>query len=117
MKTKIHPKPVLSGPYDLRLLDIADLKGAGSAHVGLVRIAAGTRSPAEGYRASARHEIAFVVEGRLQVDTPDDSATIEAGTVVVSRAETHATTALADSIIFYVLIDPDHGELKVCRNW
>jgi quercetin dioxygenase-like cupin family protein len=107
MKTKIHPKPALSGPYDLRLLEAAAIEGASLAQIGLVRIAAGTRSPTAGYRASARHEIAFVAEGRLQVDTPDESMTVDAGTVLVSSpAEMHATTALTDSTIFFALIDP-----------
>jgi quercetin dioxygenase-like cupin family protein len=107
MQTKIHPAPALSGSYDLRRLDRAELGGAAIAEVGLVRIGAGTRSPAEGFRASARHEIAFVVEGQVRVDTATGSRIANARDVVVSSpTEPHAITALTDTTIFFVLIDP-----------
>lgn len=110
MRTKIHPAPALSGDYDLRPLGNASLDGAMSANVGVVRIGAGTRSPAEGFRASARHEIAFIVEGRVRVDTADGSQIASTHDVVVSSpTELHATTAITDTTIFYVLIDPPPG--------
>src|SRR6266850_8515385 len=105
MTTKIHPAPALGGNYDLRRLDSAQLGGA-EAHVGLVRIGAGIRSPAEGLRASARHEIAYIVESTVRVDTAAGSRTLNAHDVIVSSpAEDHATTALTDTTIFFVLID------------
>jgi quercetin dioxygenase-like cupin family protein len=107
MQTKIHPAPVLSGKYDLRPLEMLDLHSAGVAQTGLVRIAEGTRSPPEGLRASARHEIAYVIAGRARIDTAEGSRTVNAGDVIVSSpTEPHATTALADTTVFYVLIDP-----------
>lgn len=107
MHTKIHPAPILSGSYDLRSFETAQLGKADNAQVGIVRIGAGTRSPAEGLRASARHEIAFIVEGQVRVDTIDDSRIANRHDVIVSSpAELHATTALTDTIIFFVLVDP-----------
>jgi quercetin dioxygenase-like cupin family protein len=107
MKTHIHPKPSLSGNYDLRPLDKLELNGASIAQVGIVRIGAGTRSPADGFRTSADHEIAYLIEGRVRVDTVDGSRIVDAGAVVVSSpTELHATTALVDTTVFYVLIDP-----------
>ena len=99
--------PSLGGEYDLRPLDALALQGAQNAKVGVVRIAAGTRSPSAGLRASARHEIAYIVTGSARVDTAEGSTTVNAGDVIVSSpAELHATTALSDTTIFYVLIDP-----------
>jgi quercetin dioxygenase-like cupin family protein len=110
MTTKIHPTPALGGNYDLRQLDSAQLGGAETARVGLVRIGAGIRSPSEGFRTSARHEIAFIVEGTVRVDTAAGSRTVNAHDVIVSSpAEQHATTALTDTTIFFVLIDPPTG--------
>jgi quercetin dioxygenase-like cupin family protein len=107
MHTKIHPLPVLSGRYDLRALETAEFEGARVAKIGVVRIGAGTWSPAEGLRSSARHEIAFIVEGQVRVETKDDTRIANAHDVIVSSpAELHATTALSDTTIFYVLIDP-----------
>jgi hypothetical protein len=68
------------------------------------------RSPSEGFRTSARHEIAFIVEGTVRVDTAAGSRTVNAHDVIVSSpAEQHATTALTDTTIFFVLIDPPTG--------
>lgn len=107
MQTKIHPMPSLRGEYDLHPLEVLDLQGAQSAKVGLVRIAAGTRSPPSGLRASARHEIAYIIAGKARVDTAQGSKTVSTGDVIVSSpAELHATTALSDITIFYVLVDP-----------
>jgi quercetin dioxygenase-like cupin family protein len=106
--TKIHAPPALSGTYDLRRMETAQLGTAQTAQIGMVRIGAGTRSPPDGFRTSAQHEVAYIVEGRVRVDTSDESRVVDAGSVVVSSpAELHATTALVDTTIFFVLIDPD----------
>jgi quercetin dioxygenase-like cupin family protein len=107
MKTKIHPARVLSGNYDLRPLQTVHLDGAQAAQTGTVRIGEGTRSPPEGLRTSARHEIAYVIAGRARIDTAEGSTIVGAGDVVVSSpTEPHATTALEDTTVFYILIDP-----------
>jgi quercetin dioxygenase-like cupin family protein len=109
MRTKIHPTPPLSGGYDLKPLENLDLRGVTQGAVGIVRIGAGTRSPTEGFRASADHELAYMVCGQVRVDTPDGSSRIvSAGDVIVSSpAELHSTTALLDTTIVYVLLNPD----------
>jgi quercetin dioxygenase-like cupin family protein len=107
MPIKIHPIPTLSGNYDLHRLERATLNGASSAQVGLVRIGAGTRSPSAGFGVSARHEIAFVVEGQIRVDTAERSQLANPHDIIVSSpTEMHATTALTDATLFFVLIDP-----------
>jgi len=110
MNTRVHASPALGGNYDLRAIETLALDAASVARVGLVRIGQGVRSPAEGFRASARHEIAYLVSGRVRVDTADGTRIVEAGSVVVSSpTERHATTALEDATLFYVLIDPPAG--------
>jgi quercetin dioxygenase-like cupin family protein len=107
MRTEIYPTPALSGQYDLQPFQSLTLAGANRADVGMVRIGAGTRSPAEGLRASAQHEIAYVVSGKARVDTALGSRIVNAGDVLISSpTELHATTALEDTVVFYVLIDP-----------
>ena len=107
MRTEIHPTPALSGQYDLHPFQSLTLAAAKAADVGMVRIGAGTRIPAEGMRASAQHEIAYIVSGSARVDTADGSRIVSAGDVLISSpTELHATTALVDTIVFYVLIDP-----------
>ena len=105
MRTKIHPTPPLSGGYDLRLLENIDIEGVTRGAVGVVRIGAGTRSPSEGLRFNAEHEIAYLVQGQVKVDTEEGSRIVNAGDVIVaSPAERHATTALEDATIVYVLL-------------
>jgi len=105
--------PPLSGAYDLHPLESAVLDAASSVDIGVVRIGAGTRSPADGLRVSARHEIAFLVDGRVRVDTSDGSRVLDAQSVIVSSpSELHATTALTDATIFYVLIDPPRQQSR-----
>lgn len=107
MRTKIHRAATLAGNYDLRPLESLDLAAAKAAQVGVVRIAAGVRSPPEGLRVSAGHEIAVILKGRVRVDTADGSFEIGVHDAVVSSpAEPHATTALEDTEIFYLLVDP-----------
>lgn len=105
MRTKIHPTPPLRGGYDLRPLENIDIEGVTKGAVGVVRIGAGTRSPAEGLRFNAEHEIAYLVQGQVRVDTEEGSQIVNAGDLIVaSPAQRHATTALVDATIVYVLL-------------
>ena len=107
MGIKTCPKPLLSGFYDMKLLQSIDLIGAHRAHVGMVRIASGGRSPPEGYRANARNEIAVVLSGSVRVETATSDYILSAGHIFVSGpGDEHATIALEDAEIFYTLIDP-----------
>jgi quercetin dioxygenase-like cupin family protein len=91
-------------------LDIAesiDLVPVTKAQVGLCRIGEGARSPPEGFRTSAAHEIAYVVRGRIRVHTESGVYDAAAGDVLTtSPAEPHSTTALEDCELFFVLLDP-----------
>ena len=104
--TRFHPVPPLAGAYELYPLDTLDVTGARQAQVGVVRFGAGHRSPPEGFRTSAAHELATLLEGRVRVDLPDGASRIVGpGEVIVSSpAEAHATTALEDTVILYVLV-------------
>ncbi len=100
--------PALAGDYDLKPLEALALDGARSAQTGVCRIGAGRRSPEAGFRTSGRHEIAMLLKGRVRVDLPDGTQRIVVApsVIVSSPAEDHATTALEDADIFYVLVDP-----------
>lgn len=105
---QIHRIPPLSGDYALsdvpRLSLVAPV---GAAQVGLCRFGQGMRSPDQGLRASAAHELGYVVRGRLRIDTAQASYEVQAGDMLVtSPAEPHSTTALEDSEVFFVLLDP-----------
>ena len=83
------------------------LTGVSSGLAGRVRIAAGTRSPEQGQRSSAAHEVGCVISGSLCIESNGGSQVVVAGDMLVmSPAQRHSTTALEDSEIFFVLLDP-----------
>jgi quercetin dioxygenase-like cupin family protein len=97
----------LEGPYALTTTEHLPLAGVRDGMAGKVRIAAGTRSPPEGRRTSAAHELGYVVSGRLLIETATQRYEVAAGDILVmSPAEDHSTTALEDSEIFFVLLNP-----------
>lgn len=106
----IHHFPPLSGGYALNSVPPLSLHNATQAVTGLVRIGAGTRSPESGLRTSAAHEIGYLVRGRVRIETASATHEARAGDILVtSPAEPHSTTALEDSEIFFVLLDPQAG--------
>jgi len=105
--TNIHRFGALSGDYQLATAPPIDVSGSKKALTGLVRFGAGRRSPPVGLRQGSVHELDYVISGRLRVDTASGSYEIRAGDVIVANPdEPHATTALEDSEIFFVLLDP-----------
>lgn len=103
----VHRFPPLTGAYSLASVPSLSLNGASEAVTGLVHFGAGARSPENGMRVSAAHELGYVVSGRLRIDTAQSSYEVRAGDVLVaSPALAHSTTALEDSEIFFVLLDP-----------
>lgn len=107
---QVHRFPPLTGAYALASVAPIALQGAAQVVTGLVRFCAGTRSPESGLACSAAHELGYVVRGRLRIDTAKASHEVHAGDVLVtSPAQAHSTTALEDSEIFFVLIDPLRG--------
>lgn len=104
---QVFRHPSLAGPYALSTTDAFHLKGVSHGLAGQVRIAAGTRSPEQGLRTSAAHEIGYVIRGRLRIETAVGTHEVAAGDMLVaSPAEPHSTTAIEDSEIFFVLLDP-----------
>lgn len=105
-QTGVLKLPALTGPYALEYLHRLPLPAESEVVCGVVRIANGTRSPPEGMRRSARHELALVVKGRVRVET--ETLAFEAGVgelIYTSPAENHSTTALEDAELFFVLAD------------
>ncbi len=86
------------------------MEAASNLVAGRVRIAAGRRSPEAGMRTSALHEVGHVISGRLRIETADSVYEVAAGdTLVMCPAERHSTTALEDSVIFFVLLEPQRA--------
>jgi hypothetical protein len=95
------------GAYRVETAPPLDITGCSVAQTGIARFAAGRRSPTSGFKQGCIHEVDYVISGRLRVDTPSDTYEIRAGDVVVANPdEPHATTAIEDSEIFFVLLDP-----------
>ncbi|MDB5959833.1 MAG: hypothetical protein JWP59_1127 [Massilia sp.] len=104
MTMRIHAHADLAGDYDLRELDTVRLDGAHEIKTGIVRIAKGTRSPVAGLRAGADHEIAYVVSGKVRVETEAGVRFASCGDALVASPDiAHATTALEDTVIFFAL--------------
>lgn len=103
----VHRFPPLSGRYQVVTAPLLEVGGVRKVLTGLARIEAGVRSPPQGLRQGCASEVDYVVSGRLRVDTAAGSYEIAAGDIVVENPdEAHATTALEDSEIFFVLMDP-----------
>lgn len=105
---RILPAAQPPGAYGLHILPALALSpGASGALAGCVWFAAGQRSPESGLRSSALHELGYVIQGALRIDTADGAHMARAGDMLLmSPAEPHSTTALEDSQIFFVLLDP-----------
>lgn len=104
---QVFRSPALAGPYALSTTDTLALQGVSTGLAGRVRIAAGVRSPEQGMRTSAAHEIGYVIHGKLRIETAVGNHEVATGDMLVtSPAEPHSTTALEDSEIFFVLLDP-----------
>jgi quercetin dioxygenase-like cupin family protein len=104
---QVHHHTQLQGVYALATTEPFALQGLREGLAGRVRFSAGTRSPEAGERTSAVHEIGYVVSGRLLIVTATQRYEVGPGSMLVmSPAEPHSTTALEDSEIFFVLLDP-----------
>lgn len=101
-----RPSP-LAGAYALDAAEPLAVAPVSEVQVGRCWFGQGMRSPPEGFRTSAAHEIAYVLRGRLLVQTESGSFEAVAGDILTtSPAEPHSTTALEDSEVFFVLLDP-----------
>jgi quercetin dioxygenase-like cupin family protein len=104
---QVHKFPPLSGQYALVSTPILGFDPIARAMAGLCSFGKGRRSPEAGMKTSAATEIGFVVRGHLRIDTANSSFEVRAGDILTSSpTEPHSTTALEDSEIFFVLLDP-----------
>jgi mannose-6-phosphate isomerase-like protein (cupin superfamily) len=107
IRMDVHKLTLPDEKYALAVAPDLVLKSVRNARVGLCRWGAGTRSPDEGLRASAASEIAYVLKGKLRVETSSETFEVTQGQVAITNpAEPHCVTALADSEVFFVLLDP-----------
>ena len=106
----ILPKAQLTGDYALSATPEIAIEATSHVMAGRVRITKGRRSPEAGMRTSGLHEVGHVISGRLLVETAGRSYEVAAGdSLVMCPAELHSTTALEDSEIFFVLLDPQRA--------
>lgn len=102
-----HRFPARSGQYDVVSTPILEFDPISRAKAGLCSFGKGKRSPEAGMKISAATEIGYVVRGHLRIDTADASFEVRTGDVLTSSpTQPHSTTALEDSEIFFVLLDP-----------
>lgn len=107
MRMKILQPDPLTGAYALALTPVLAFQEVFQAQSGLCRIAKGRRSPEQGMRTSAKHELAYLIRGRVLVETASQKFEVTAGSILTaSPSEPHSTTALEDSEIFFVLLEP-----------
>lgn len=107
MSTYLRKSTPLTGPYALEILASIDTNPTKRIECGVVRFGRGRRSPASGMHVNSRHEVAFVLTGRVLIETQE--VRFEAGPgdcIVGSPGDPHATTALEDAELFFVLIEP-----------
>lgn len=76
----------------------------GDLKVGNAMFPKGVRHPAEGLKPHKEREISYIIEGAFDVHLEEGTQRVEAGDlVVIEPGEAHATTALADSRVIYIL--------------
>ncbi|MBN7796633.1 cupin domain-containing protein [Parahaliea mediterranea] len=64
----------------------------------------GARVPESGLSSHDQHEISYVIEGRLEVTLEQQTRTLVAGDAAcIAANELHASRALEDSKVFWVL--------------
>ena len=106
----VLPASPLAGDYAMSATPEITLEASTRLVAGTVRIAKGRRSPELGRRTSGLHEVGHVIRGRLLIETAERRYEVAAGdSLVMCPAELHSTTALEDSEIFFVLLDPQRA--------
>ena len=101
----IHRPNTLVDAYALDFAPVYDLHDVQRVQTGICRIAKGTRSPPEGLKTSAENEIAYVLRGRIRVETATGVFEASAGDILTTcPAQAHGTTALEDCELFFVLL-------------
>jgi len=79
---------------------------SGAVEVGSAHFPKHMRHPAEGFSVHDQTEISLVLTGGFSLETPQARRQVHAGEVVVIPAGMpHASTALDDSSVYYVLFD------------
>lgn len=95
---------------ELAIEGLGELASRGKAKMkwGMASFPPGLRHPAEGMSRHAGTEVSLILEGAFSVETAGGVQTAEAGTVsVIPPGEGHATTALVNSRVFYILFEDE----------
>ncbi|MDA5194155.1 cupin domain-containing protein [Govanella unica] len=79
-------------------------EGKGRLKIGTATFPKGKRYPETGLAPHAEREFSLVLEGALDIETADGIRRAAAGEVIIMNpGEPHASLALEDSKVFYVL--------------
>jgi mannose-6-phosphate isomerase-like protein (cupin superfamily) len=96
--------PASTGSVDIQSLLNLGPHDQAAIDVGIASFPASVRSPESGFSVHEQHEVSFVLEGEFILETPDESQTVKAGQLVhFGPGEQHASTAVCESRVYYVL--------------
>jgi len=85
------------------LLELTPVE-TGNASFGMGAFGPDVRHPQTGLAHHDQHEISYIIEGRMILHMEDGDVNIEPGMVLwLEKGEPHATTALENGKVFYVL--------------
>lgn len=85
-----------------------DLKAPGHLEFGTAVMPHGCRQPPQGVSRHDGDEISLMLRGRAILETSDGRTEVEAGDVVfIEAGEAHATEAIEDCHVYYVLSKTD----------
>jgi len=86
----------------LKLHDIQDAH----ASIGTVVFKEGQRVPAgDGRSAHDQDEVSLILDGKITLDTEDESTILESGTLIhIPAGIAHSSVAIEDTKIFFMLI-------------
>jgi quercetin dioxygenase-like cupin family protein len=104
---RIEPIEWQTGMVDIRALASFEAAGETVIQAGIASFPKGVRHPATGLSAHKGTEVSLIIDGSFEVETADGISRVDGNNLVVIPAgEGHATTALADSRVFYILFGP-----------
>lgn len=94
------------GSFDFSVTSLLDLmpEGTGRLQIGTATFPKDKRHPETGLAPHAQREISLILEGAFDLETSEGIRRVEAGDLIIlDPGEAHASVALTDSKVFYVL--------------
>jgi quercetin dioxygenase-like cupin family protein len=95
---------------ELAIDAVGEMNSLGNAKLqwGVATFPPGQRHPAEGMSQHAGIEISLILEGAFSIETESGTRRIGADSIVtIPAGQAHATTALVNSRVFYLLLESE----------